>query len=540
MQFFIRSKDLSIKKKLWLNAGMGIVFLILLSVAGFAMVQALSGHTQAYQARVQEAVFAEKATSLGSDFYQVFTGMLMAKDTEEDWQALQDRYQQTFDTLDKWVSTEAQRQSLQQAREVAAAIVNEYQPELETQIAENYGIVEDALKAKIENAIAVNEQSMQSLAASFYQQAEQAANEFNALKAQISSGLLLFCAAAVVIALVLTFLFIRSITQPIAQVVERLEDIAQGDGDLTARMDVDRKDEFGELGRAFNQFVAKLHATITGVVAVSQQVATEAEHQLALAQSTNQIVGQQREQVEQVATSVSQMAVTSTDMAKNTAEAADAASECRKEATSGRDAVQGNRQSVEVLARDLTEAGSVMEELRLACQNITQVVDVITKIADQTSLLALNAAIEAARAGDQGRGFAVVADEVRSLAENTKRSVDDIQKLASDILNRAEETGAMMSRNQRTVEESLGTAATVQGALESVFSNLERLDELSAQVASAVEEQSVVTGQVDSHIHGISDVANRVAEDTSQVTRISELLAQQGRELDRLASHFKL
>lgn len=531
---------LSIKTKLWLNAALGMTALIILSIASYLVVRTLAGHETIFAQRTQEAVFAEKASTLGNDFYKVVNDMLMVRDTEEEWTKLKEKFDTTFTTMEGWVDTETQKQQLAKAKQAADLIINTYEPQLRQQIAENYGVVEPELKDAIEQAININSERMADLAATFYAAATEADQQFKKLQHTLEISLVLTCSLSLLCTLVLTLLFIRSVTAPINQVVKRLDEIAQGDGDLTVALDENRQDEFGELARAFNRFVSKIRMTLIDVVSSAEMIAQSSEELSTLSSSTSDKTNNQQVQIRQMATAIDDMRTTSNHIGKDTSVAAKTAEQSQQNAHEEEVVVCENQQIIQTLSGDLGNACREMVKLGQACNNIGTVLNEVTEIANQTNLLALNAAIEAARAGEHGRGFAVVADEVRTLASRTKESLQTIQHAADAILQGAATTEKLMENNQQTVQQSVRIADHVKINLNTLQQSLAQINEMSNQIAAASEKQIATVAEIDHNMYGIDQDAEQVALEAKQTTQASLTLAELSGQLQQLTQQFKL
>ena len=254
-------------------------------------------------------------------------------------------------------------------------------------------------------------------------------DEFNAILMER----LLFLMVILLVLALMSWLIIRSINGPLQQTTEAMEDISQGDGDLTVRLPAETNDELGKLANAFNAFVEKVHQTMLQVHSYSDQLVSSAETMASVTESTNQVLSRHQEETHQVATAVHQMSATVQEVASNAAEAAHSVHTVREQAIAGQKVVEQSVSAISELATSVDQATESIQTLENDVHNIGGILDVIRSIADQTNLLALNAAIEAARAGEQGRGFAVVADEVRTLAQRTQESTEEIQSMIEQL-----------------------------------------------------------------------------------------------------------
>ena len=331
-----------------------------------------------------------------------------------------------------------------------------------------------------------------------------------------------------------------SISAPLDALVTMLKDIAQGEGDLTRRLEAGRKDEFGEVASWFNRFVDNIHSIISQASNTTVQVAT-ASNQL---QSTAEQIATAAEEVAcqtaTVATASEEMSATSNDISRNCSMASDIANRASEMANNGAEVVQETLRGMEQIADKVRESAHTVEALGARSDQIGAIVGTIEDIADQTNLLALNAAIEAARAGEQGRGFAVVADEVRALAERTTRATREIGEMIKAI--QQETGGAVNSMEQGVaeVERGMDSSRRSGDALQQILEGINEVTMQVHQIATAAEEQTAVTGEISTNIHQITDVVQQTANGAHETADAASMLSKLSHDLEQLVGRFKL
>ncbi len=337
----------------------------------------------------------------------------------------------------------------------------------------------------------------------------------------------------IILVLAVCYWLTVSITSSIKKVSDSLKEIAQGDGDLTIRIDYTNKDEIGDLVHWFNQFLNKLHGSISETIQ-SIDALSQVSTQLATSSSTSKSrIQEQSKSIDQVSRSMNEMFDTVRHIADYASNASLEASSANKEAETGTVVVEKTIEAIHDLANEVKTASKVIDELDSHTSNVGVILDTIRGIADQTNLLALNAAIEAARAGEQGRGFAVVADEVRTLASRTQDSTQEIQQVLEELQRASRGAVEAMQRGMSKAEMGVEQSSSASASLVSISGKVEAINVVNEQIASATEEQAQTSKLINGYIDETHAIATKVSQDTEvldEITRAIEVATQQLRQ----------
>nr|WP_028635121.1 methyl-accepting chemotaxis protein [Pseudomonas parafulva] len=345
---------------------------------------------------------------------------------------------------------------------------------------------------------------------------------------------------AVVIIIGLLGLLIRVLLQPLHTMTRAMEDIAEGEGDLTKRLRIHNHDEFGILGTAFNRFVERIHASIREVSSATEQVNEVALRVISASNSSMTNSDEQSNRTNSVAAAINELGAAAQEIAGNAAQASQHASSARLLAEEGQQVVERSIAAMNRLSDLIVTSSGHIETLNGKTVNIGQILEVITSISQQTNLLALNAAIEAARAGEAGRGFAVVADEVRNLAHRTQESAQQVQGMIEELQVGARESVDTMDQSQRHSTESVQIANQAGERLDSVTVRIGEIDGMNQSVATATEEQTAVVEAINMDINEINMLNQEGVENLQATLRACSDLEQQASRLKHLVGTFRI
>ncbi len=361
------------------------------------------------------------------------------------------------------------------------------------------------------------------------------------LVAEIDSAM----ATAVIIALIalgvsiiVAWLLARQVVTPIVETSHIAEKIAEGN--LAINVEVKSEDEIGMLSKSIQNTVNKLNLMISEISNVSTTLNESFERLNQQTESSKKTSEDQEKETNLVAAAIEEMSSTMMEIARSTGTAAEAAQDAFEKTRSGESAMSNNIDGIEQLDRKITEAALKLNRVEETASSITKIVEVISGISEQTNLLALNATIEAARAGEQGRGFAVVADEVRALAEKTQSSTEEIYLFIESLMKVTKEAVAEMQDSCEQADNCVSKASEAKRALDSISNSIDELSNINIQVATAAEEHSQVTAEVNKSILQVKQSSDMALVTANSISHINNQVDAQAKELSSLVGLFTL
>lgn len=364
-----------------------------------------------------------------------------------------------------------------------------------------------------------------------------------AVMAPLNKLLFTLVPAAIVIALLVSLVMSvisSKLLAGISQVSRALEEISQGEGDLTKRIEIDSKDEVGQLAAHFNRFLGTLGGLISDIKTMSRSLNSLAHDSKTLSLQSSRELGVQLNEITMVATAVSQLSTATQEIALNAENTAGASREAADTSNEGSRIVSGSQQEIKNLATEVHQASEIISNLDVHVQGISSILLTIQDIAEKTNLLALNAAIEAARAGEQGRGFAVVADEVRLLSQRTQSSTEEIREKIEGLNSVTSNVVSSMKRSTAIADGAVDGAAAAATALGSILASVQRISDMAMQIASAAEEQNIVTRDISQNSESIQDISHRLSAEANKTAEGAESLAQVADRLEQQIARFKV
>ncbi|MEH8162150.1 methyl-accepting chemotaxis protein [Aeromonas allosaccharophila] len=336
------------------------------------------------------------------------------------------------------------------------------------------------------------------------------------------------------------FWLTRKLVTPLLQVDKRMQDIAAGEGDLNARINLQRDDEIGSLANSVDRFIEKLQKMISSTMDNNQHISEHVHTSVNRVEAISQSSRQTAEHAQALHHDSEQMVQVATTISDNCSMAAQNANEVRQLTTESSQYVASASAGMQRVVQEVGECAVAINSLKEQASQIGQIISTISGISEQTNLLALNAAIEAARAGEMGRGFAVVADEVRTLANRTATSSAEISQVISSIQQQTETAYLMMQRNLKTVESGMQDSENTKQILFKVEGAIDQLADMVQQVADATGQLSHTLSHSSDKVSGISLQARTGEQEAQECLQLASSLHQASLLQQRLLSQFRV
>lgn len=384
----------------------------------------------------------------------------------------------------------------------------------------------------------------QTLAAEFrsaaYEDFEQTLAETREVNATTTRLGIILSLALLILVTLCAWAVTRSIMANVRGVIDSLQGIAKGDGDLTRRVNVESNDEIGAMIRLFNGFLDKLQGTIRQIIEAASPIGDCSKELYRLTQGSEDNAKSQQHHTDSISRDIHTMTSSIHEVAQRSRQASDEAGSASRQAIAARTNIGNLSTSISDLGNSVMSAITAMQQLEEETQEVGSVLTVIRSIAEQTNLLALNAAIEAARAGEQGRGFAVVADEVRNLAQKTAASTAEIQQIIQRLQNSANTVLTVMTANGDKSRESIQHSIEATQLLQAIAQTVSQIDELNSGIARHTQEQIGLSESIQKETEVLQQDAQATANGAEATARLGEQLVGTGDHLRQATAQFRV
>ena len=345
---------------------------------------------------------------------------------------------------------------------------------------------------------------------------------------------IIVCIVLLLLFALVAYLMAKSLITPIQSVSNHLQILAEGEGDLTSKIEIQSNDETGILSNWFNLFIDSTRNLISGIKDSGMQIDKIAADTAVKANEVANATTEQLKSIELIVEAGKQMVIASSDAAQSCSHSADFSEKGLATTIAGKKLLHESTEGANRLGNRLEESNEIIKELEHETGNINDILSTIQGIAEQTNLLALNAAIEAARAGEQGRGFAVVADEVRTLASRTQESTEQISSILGVVSNKTKEASASMVTSLSESQSAISLSTEALASFEEIEQVVKQMRDMTMQTATSAEEQRAVTEDINENITSVSSSASRVSElsvDVASLCQKQDKLSERLREM---------
>lgn len=378
--------------------------------------------------------------------------------------------------------------------------------------------------------------------------------EFLQAPHEIRNYIILIALLTMLLVVVLIFFAARAITNPIDNAATGLKDIAEGEGDLTTRLQVTTKDEVGKLSESFNAFIEKLHQMITDISQGVETLSSSSTEMASIAEDMSNSSDQTSEKANTVAAASEEMTANMNSVAASMEQSSvniNTVVSAAEEMNSTINEIAQNAESARAITLNAVsmanESTEIMNGLSDAAKAIGNVVETITDISAQVNLLSLNATIEAARAGEAGKGFAVVANEIKDLAGQTSEASNDIKARIEDIQSSSNSSLSSIEEISKVISDVNDIVSTIATSVEEQSSATSEIAENMSQASSGIEEvnsnvnqSSTVAAEISKDISGVNQSSREIAERSDQVKQSAEDLSKLASRLDEMVGRFKI
>ena len=343
--------------------------------------------------------------------------------------------------------------------------------------------------------------------------------------------------ATFIITVFIVYVILVNLIKQLNEISVTMDKVTENN-DLTIQAGVFSTDELGNIAKGLNKTLSTFSNAITEIKSSSVSLAASAQQSSVIVNNNVSSLQQQRDETAQVATAIEEMSATVQEVSRNANEAMSSTHQVNTKAIESQTVVGNSLEAINNLASEVSEIGLLISGLHSTTSNISNVIDVIKGIADQTNLLALNAAIEAARAGEQGRGFAVVADEVRTLAQRTQDSTIEIEEIINQLQSEASNANTMVAGTQKRADDSIDGAHQIELSLTSIVTAVSDINLMIEQIATAAEEQVSVTEDINKNVNDIDKKSSEITSGAQDVSLAASEQVEIANNLEKLAAKF--